>query len=502
MASVELLLPQEALVEGDRALADIIGLSHDNLADLTRTQVHDLGNVTILGTNDKASVMRFHTGPEDTIKRGGTKFKFHAKKELQHSDGVDHSRSMFFKIGVIGETGLSSEQYAAAQTSARPEDATTSNFKAVRNGYSGGKTIAAIDHHRYSPEQNIDALQQVARLMHDAGLTNPEIDGTAGDEGTNPYIDYYVDALREAGHPHPESAITGKSDMLTRPSATGRGAAISHRARMSLTGESSVRAVVQGAGAAGAHYAAEAYDPLDPTDRQQEITIPAIGDLQFHKDGSKTPLTLHTEHSDGLPITRKMIDALNDPNNLDMNHEKVRGNKILAMARMLERMGRNVQVSPKDVLTYDRGAEYLVPAATSNVFTSGNIGNISIKNWLEIGNHTVHDDARSYLKPLGITLIPGEVVNAGGVKVSIEENRRDLSRIHSQETGLYLPEATDDEYNMRLRATMTTATRRVHAVSEKFGVDLQTGANIIGLASYAISRGMEIDTSVRDLLRA
>ncbi|MET1033175.1 MAG: hypothetical protein ABWX94_01625 [Candidatus Saccharimonadales bacterium] len=497
--SAELTLPQGSFMEQDRVLADMIGLPYDSLAELTQTHVHDLGSIVILGTNDEVPVMRFHTGPDDSIKRGGTKFKFYSEEELLVRDGIDHGRSMFFKIGAIGKTGLSEREYAAALTSSDPEAAIMAGFKAVRDGYGGGKTIAGVDHRRYAPEQNIDALKQVARRMHEKGLTNPEVDGTAGDEGTGNLLDHYVDELRAIGHPHPEAAITGKRDMSERPAATGRGSAMSHRARMQLLNQTTVRSAIQGFGAAGSWYGAEAYDPLNSDDRKLEIVIPAIGDLQFNRDGSRTPITLHTEHPDGLPITRRMIAELDDPNDVDMR--EVGGNRVLALARKVEAVGREVRVSEKDVLTFEN-ADYLVPAATSNVFTPDNVGNISIKNWLEVGNHTVRDDARPFLDQLGVTLVPGEVVNAGGVMMSTEENLRDLRRIHTQATGLYLPEVTSETYNDRLRTTMTRSTQQMHAVAKEFGVDLQTAANVVGLASYAVSRDMKIDSSVRDLLAA
>lgn len=482
MTTIE-LAPQQVLTPQDHVLAETIGLRPDDLAELTLTRIHEIGSVAILDTNEVAPVMRFHTGPDDgAIFRGGTKFKGYANRETQTADGVDHSQSMFYKIGGIG---------GAAERDVAPM------------GYAGGKTIAAIDYRKWqlSEKQTSDAMRQVARLMHDAGFTNPRIDGTAGDEGTNQIIWHYVDELRRLGHPHPETAITGKSDMRIRPAATGRGAAIAHRARMVLLNEYGTRSATQGAGAAGVHYVAEAYDPYDGDDRKQHIAVSALGDIRRAEDGSIIPVTLHTDHPEGLAITREMAEAVLAPDALTTDPDLIatKGNRLYALARKLEAAGQNVTISDKDVLYYP-DAEYLVPAATSNVIHAGNIGSLPIKNILEIGNHVVHDNAQTALAELGFTLVPGEVVNAGGVAVSIEENLRDLRKIASQERGVAYEPVSDESYQERLHTTMTAATRRVHAVADRLGINLRDAASAVGLANFAISRKMQIGTEIRDLL--
>jgi len=456
----------------DELLAEIIGLPVEDMRELMTTRVVDLGYISIKGADERSSVMRYHCGPDDTTKRGGSKFKVYATPELQREDGIDHARSMFYKIGAIRETR-----------------------------HAGGKTIANINPRDLTRDQMIDAMYQYAGLMHEAGLTNPTLDGTAGDEGTNGYIDYYVDALRELGHPHPETTITGKSDMGPRAAATGRGAAIVHRARMRRLGQTQTSTAVQGSGYAGAYYAAEAYDPLDPKDRDIKITIPAIGDLD---PKTHRPVTLRTSHEDGLPITRKMVDGIlkNGENDVDMIATE--GFKLAALARKIKNeTGRDTEIIELDVLTFE-DAETLAPAATSNVITPENIGSISISTILEIGNHTVQSDAQSLLGLWGIELIPGELVNSGGVKMSIEENRRDLARLQKDESsGLYLPVDTADEvYEERLRDAMIKATNCAMTLAERRNIDLATATKAVGLANYAISHGMQIDPEVRMMLAA
>lgn len=475
MASVE-VLPQEMFTDRDQELRDLVGVSQNNFEELSVTTIHNIGNITIPGDNETRGVSRYHTGPEDTIKRGGTKFKFYEVDKLRHKDGVDHSRAMRDKIGVINETD-----------------------------YAGGKTIANINPRSLTPAQTISCIKQYAALMHEAGFTNPNVDGTAGDEGTNAYIDYYVEALREMGVEHPEASITGKSDMKARGPATGKGAAHVQRARMVIKGQTQARAAIQGAGAAGAHYAAEAYDPSYDGDRQQEITVPALGDLN---PITWKPETLYTDHPDGLPITRKMVDAILTPPKSDGTYDDrhmqaAKGNKLAALAHKIEdKTGHTPQIADIDVLTYDK-ADYLVPAATSNVITSKNIKDVTIKQILEIGNHTVHDEIAPHLGSLGYELITGKVANAGGVKMSILENRRDLLRIENEAKGLYLPDTVTDEiYEANMRETMIQATKQVHHLSEKLGVNLETAADVLSIANYAIARDMQMNGDIKDLVAA
>lgn len=454
----------------DQRLGEMIGLTPGNMEDLTETRVYHLGNVTVQGTNVETPVMRFHCGPEGSIKRGGTKFKAYPSEAEQRSDGIDHGRSMFYKIGGIGETA-----------------------------YAGGKTIASINPRRMSRDQMIDAMGQVANLMHEAGLADPAVDGTAGDEGTNGYIDYYVEALRARGVHYPEACITGKSDMRPRAAATGRGAAIVHRAIMEQRGEDRTSAAVQGTGFAGAYYAAEAFEPYNELDRERPIVVSALGDLN---PTTERPAVLYTDHPEGLPVSKAMVDAmLRNPDDPDMNNPYVRGFKLAALARKIESAypGRRLYLREADVLSYD-AADYLVPAATSNVFTPNNLGNVSIKNILEIGNHTIRDDAKQLMQNQGFRVIAGELANAGGVQMSIQENRRDLARIAAEGSGETFITPDDDAFEQQMRTRMIEAAHRVYAVSQEYGLDTATAVQVVSLGNYALSRGMSLDARAKQLL--
>ncbi len=462
---------EDPLVALDRELADIVGLSYEDMDELTQTKVMHLGYVSILGTDEQAAVMRFHCGPQDSIKRGGTKFKWYETEAEQRDDGIDHARAMFYKIGGIDETD-----------------------------YAGGKTIVNVDPHKLTDEQMIDAMKQVATLMDEAELADPKIDGTAGDEGTNGHIDHYVEGLRERGHPHPEACITGKSDMGPRAAATGRGAAIVHREYLRSQGKTQTTIGVQGMGFAGAYYAAEATSPLDPADNDVKIIIPAVGDVKFNEETKQyDKYTLFTDDADGLRITRDMVDSILKNAKEDPDMVAAGGFKLEALARKINReTGRQVFIAKEDVLEFE-GVEWVAPAATSNVITTDNIHEISAENWLEIGNHTVHSSAQALMRLLSINLLPGELVNSGGVKMSIRENRRDLARIAAHEAGIQANDPSDAEHEADLRATMVHATRMTLRMAERFGLDIPTAIKAVGLANYAMSRSMRISEEVRSL---
>lgn len=479
MTVAEMLQVQEVdvVTQDDILLAERMELDEQDLRALSITSVHYLGNIMLEGEQPHPAI-RVHCGPEDAIKRGGTKFKLYEEVDAWYDDGLAHGKAMRDKIGAIGEVD-----------------------------YAGGKTVVNIDpnprglsvatkHHRIT-----EALDQLAGLVNDAGLADPHKDGTTGDEGTNAEIGRaYLRGLGRRGVPNYEACVTGKPDMRTRPAATGRGAAISIRTSMRIEGDDERTLVIQGAGFAGAYLAAEAYRPYDPLDEDAVIKVAAIGDL----DGNKQPVTLTTRDPEGLPITRDMVDAvLLDPT--DRHVQAANGDKIGAFALKLEERGANVEIVSQDVLFFDpqgRKNVSLAPAATSGAINPGNIDSIKISDWEEIGNKTVKGISSDELKERGIRKKPGHLRNAGGVEMSIQENRRDLDRINAERNGgLYLP-VSDHEYEGRLHTTMTQATLQAHRVAEQYGVGLTTATKMVALGQYAMAHNMHISSTMRNLLMA
>lgn len=481
MTVAEMLQFQEVdvVTQDDIALAERMELGEDDLRALSITKVHYLGNIVLDGEEEHPAI-RVHCGPEGTIKRGGTKFKFYDEVDTWYDDGLGHGKAMRDKIGAIGEVD-----------------------------YAGGKTVVNIDPNprglsvAAKHDRIVEALDQLAGLVDEAGLADPRKDGTTGDEGTNSQIGKaYLRGLGRRGVANYEACVTGKPDMKTRPAATGRGAAISIRASMRLEGEGERTLAIQGAGFAGAYLAAEAYQPYDPADEDMVIKTAAIGDL----DANKHPVTLTTSDPEGLAITRNMVDAvLLDPT--DRHVQAAKGDKLGAFALKLEEGGQDVQIVEEDVLYFDPRGRWtnvsLAPAATSHVIRRSNIDKIVVKDWEEVGNNTVEEDITdAELSARGIRRKPGQLRNSGGVEMSIQENRRDLDRINAeQHGGLYLP-VSDHEYEGRLHTAMTYATYQAHRVAEQYSVSLRTATKMVALGQYAMAQNMHISDTMRNLLLA
>jgi glutamate dehydrogenase/leucine dehydrogenase len=482
MASVEVLDPADFLTQDDRGVADALGLDHGHQDRLMYSEIHHIGPIELQGERPHEAMV-IMTGPTGVIHQGGTKFKEYSGYGAHWGDTRDHGISMLYK----NDNPTFGALKIVADINPNPRD--------------------------LSPEARVErrkeALTQLGGLMFEAGLTDPRRLGTSGDEGTNGLIAVVLpETFGRLGVAHPEALVTGKPDMTIRPSATGRGAAVGHRELMRLNGETSAGVVIQGAGFAGAYYAAEAYDPIDPADRDVTLIPYALGDVRFEKLGEDEvvaiPVTLSTDHPDGLPITYKMVNSiLLDPFDADMvatGHDK-----LLALARKIEReTGVSVRIEDKDVLTYDKQPHpnmYLAPAATSNVLGIHNVKDVGIKKWVEIGNHTVTAELLPLLGHLGIKLAPGELINSRGVATSYLEKMRDLARIEAAENGKQYTGITDEEYAQILREDMLSLTRLTHWTAQEYGCDLAHARKIVSLGNYAASRGMRIDHRMRRALQ-
>lgn len=456
-------------------LSQMIGLAEKDLRGLMAARVYYLGNIELDG-EEPYPALRAHCGPVGAILRGGTKFKPYLEIPMWQRDGINHAVSMFDKIGALGETD-----------------------------YAGGKTVVNIDPNPRGMSESakhdrlVEALDQLAGLIIEAGLDDPFMDGTAGDENTNGEIGRaFLNGLKRRGVPHAEACVTGKPDMIDRPAATGRGAAISKRTSMRLRGQKTATWAIQGGGFAGGYAAAEAFDPKDSADRDTRLNVGALGDL----DNEKRPATIVSGDREGLPITYEMMDQLLlDPH--DPEVRRANGNKLGGLALKLEKAGADIKVVPEDVLTIDPGYwenPALAPAATSNVIGLHNIKDIKIREIDEIGNRTIKSELITRLKEFGMEVEPGEIRNAGGVYMSMEENRRDLARIKAQKSGQSFPPETSEAYGQRLRTAMMRTTQRAHEVSEAYFVDRSTAAKMVALGNYALAQGMSISPQMSDLL--
>jgi glutamate dehydrogenase/leucine dehydrogenase len=468
---VDTLLAQEALYKQDWPIAESIGLSPDFVRELDTVRHVPLGTIAIAGTDETVTADRFFVGPEDTIPGGGIKEKSYPDYTELLDDGVIHAWAMRNKAGALGRTESS-----------------------------GGKSIINVDPRLLSPSQRRDVMRAKARLMYGAGLTDPLRDKPAADEGTGPYIDDYVSMLEEMGVPHAFASITCKSNMTARGPATGGMASLVQRLFMDHEGRNQETSAVQGAGFAGLYYAAEAFAPGNEADRLYSTPLAAIGDM----GPDRRPKTLLTDRPEGLPVLTEWVESLllHPEVDRDLNHEKVQGNRLYALARKIERSGVEVQLKNADVLTLDPDrADCLVPAATSHVITAENIGAIGIKRLLIIANNIFANDTPDEALQ-GFELRPSEIVSAGGLCMSFEERDRDMDRIRTEASGGTYRPLSDAEYTWRARKNMTAATLRIIAAADKYAWPLPSATTAVSLGNYAIARDQTIDPGFAALLRS
>lgn len=236
------------------------------------------------------------------------------------------------------------------------------------------------------------------------------------------------------------AVITGKpislGGSLGRDKATGRGAVFTTVAAAKVNKVDLKKATfaVQGYGNAGSNYAEilQTYGPklMGASDSKGSIT-------------SKTP-----------------IDA----------------NKLLAHK---EKTGSVVgfpgsqKVSDKELLQSD--VDILSPAALENSILPDTAKGIRAKIITECANGPTTPEADKILHKNGVFVVPDILANSGGVIVSYLEWVQNLERISW----------TEAEVNDMLEKKITSAFHDVHAASQKHGVDMRTGAMIVGVGRVA-----------------
>ena len=119
--------------------------------------------------------------------------------------------------------------------------------------------------------------------------------------------------------------------------------------------------------------------------------------------------------------------------------------------------------------------ELLVPAATENQITTENVDRIKARLIVEGANGPTTAAASEALSKRGVTIVPDILANAGGVTVSYFEWVQDRM-------GYFW---TEEIVNSRLEQIMVQAFAEVRQTSEKYGVDLRTGAYILSIDRVA-----------------
>lgn len=468
---VETISAEQVLGPEDHKAAEIAGLAPDNLEALYETTAYHFPETTLEGTNRAVHSLRVHTGPEGPW-RGGTKFKpydgYENPAEALVDDGVRHAAPMNRKFPAYGVHA------------------------------SGGKTIADVPYEA-TPDQKVNVLQHIARSCVEAGIANPDTMVTAGDEGTNGLLAEYRQAFHEAGAENADLLVMG-TGFPARGPATGRGSIMYMREQMRIENIDEARFVSVGAGAAGGHALADAYDPAYEADSDRRIIIPALGDLRRnfgnfprHQAGA----VLYTEDTGGLRFTQQMLEELQ--NKEDADRLAVDGWLIGAIARKLERDGQNVRVvEGADALTFDDGrgdpnSFFMAPAATSNMIHAGNVHDIAAGRILEIGNSTIVPSVMPVLRQRGIRYMSGHVVNAPGAYMSTIQSDFEMKRQITERVGGSLQPEDPAVYDDQLRQKVNKVANQVHRLTKAFGIEDDMAANVLTIVNAAIRHGMPIN---------
>jgi glutamate dehydrogenase/leucine dehydrogenase len=119
--------------------------------------------------------------------------------------------------------------------------------------------------------------------------------------------------------------------------------------------------------------------------------------------------------------------------------------------------------------------DVLIPAAIQTQLTGENAGRLRCRYVVEGANGPTTLEADAILRERGIIVVPDILANAGGVTVSYFEWIQGLQQFFWSE----------EEVNNRLIGLMQRAYREVHDTAEARGVDLRTGALMVGIRRVA-----------------
>lgn len=306
--------------------------------------------------------------------------------------------------------------------------------------YGGGKGAIRVDPRELSKTE----LERLSRAYVQAfgKMIGPDKDIPAPDVYTNAMImGWMADEYSSlAGYPCP-GVITGKPIALGgsrgRDDATSRGGfyVLKHlQKELGLDNGNERRAVVQGYGNAGYHFA-----------------------CMLHEDGWKVV---------GISDSR---GGVYDPEGLDPRAVKKCKQEKGEVSHYAE--GRDSVEALDNEALLCKSCELLVPAALEDQITKDIAECLDAKVILELANGPVTADGNAVLEKRGITVVPDILANAGGVTVSYFEwvqNRQ----------GYYW---TVNEVRQRLMQIIQEEAMHVWSLSKQKDISLRKAAYVHGL---------------------
>ncbi len=275
-------------------------------------------------------------------------------------------------------------------------------------------------------------------------IIGPHKDIPAPDVNTNEQtMAWMLEAASQAAGQSVPASVTGKPQALGgslgRPEATGRGVAVVtvlalEKQRRPLT-ETTV--AIQGFGKVGAQTARLL--------RERGCRIVAVSDVS---GGLYDP--------DGLFVEDLLRYVAHSPGHLLAGYP-----------------GHGEPISNADLLHLP--VDVLIPAAMEDQITAANASQIRAKLVVEAANGPTTPAAHQILVDRGVLVVPDILANAGGVVVSYFEWLQSLQSYYWD-----LPTV-----NRRLEEKMAESFAEVWRYSEQQGVDLRTGAYMLGVNRVA-----------------
>jgi glutamate dehydrogenase (NAD(P)+) len=117
----------------------------------------------------------------------------------------------------------------------------------------------------------------------------------------------------------------------------------------------------------------------------------------------------------------------------------------------------------------------LIPAALQNAIDTTNVADVRAPLVVEAANHPVSTEADAALSHGGVMVVPDILANAGGVTGSYFEWTSNLTEFRWSE----------ERFNSQLLTFMDRAFQAMWSCHKERGVDLRTGAYMVGLARVA-----------------
>lgn len=452
----------ETLHAAEHAAGLAIGMSEGEMGDIAESQqprVVDLGTIPVRMDNGHMQffpAVRAIAGPSDAgINKGGTRLL------RAHSDIKSESRA------------LGSDMYSKLQLGVTGIDG---------QSLDGGKTVV------YAPDvlshnETVQLFRSMGGVMLGAGIGGHDKSVPAGDMGTNhtDFMDAYTEAFRDSGDPFYQASITGKSvengGLAFRPHATGYGvylAAIEQSKALGMDGPT--RITISGAGNVGGYagyYASH--------DHEGQFSIRGYSDI-----GGTLAVT-NSDPAHGIVVTEKLMAIMDNPN--------FRGNKLTAIAKMLERDQPELELQltddSSDIMTVP--TDIFIPASVRGLINEATAPKLAARGIVEAGNDTITEEATIILGGRHIQVIPGALANIGGVATSMDEHASNILAIREHKTP-----PTFEEAKKLLEDGMETRFADVYRMAEC----LQTTDLELAINALVITRkAQRIGIGVYDLAR-